>query len=129
MAKMQTPMAPLDPDDDILRVNLGKFRKECELSRAELADISGIPEKNIIRYENGETGMPASAVKAFAHVFGRDPGDFYKKQPPPAPKADERPKLFLKQWPGSEVPREVLDEVRTYLERANEKLRGKKIAK
>lgn len=126
---MQGAMAPLDPDEDLLRTNLAKFRKECELSRAELADLSGIPEKNIIRYENGETGMPGAAVKSFAHVFGRDPGDFYKASPPPGPKPEERPKLFLKQWPGVEIPREVLEEVRSYLARANEKLRGKKLPK
>lgn len=126
---MQVGMAPLDPDDDVVRINLAKFRDECGLSRAQLADLSGIPEKNILRYENGETGMPASAVSAFAHVFGRDPGDFYKKQPPAAPRAEDRPKLFLKQWPGVDVPREILDDVRAYLARANEKLRGKKTSK
>jgi transcriptional regulator with XRE-family HTH domain len=123
---MQVSMAPLDPDEDILRTNLARFRKECELSRAELADLSGIPEKNIVRYESGETGIAASALRAFAHVFGRDPGDFYKDPAPPPPKAEDRPKLFLKQWPGAEIPREVLDDVRGYLARANEKLRGKK---
>jgi transcriptional regulator with XRE-family HTH domain len=126
---MQLAMAPLDPDDDLVRKNLAKFRDECGLSRAQLADLSGIPEKNILRYENGETGMPASALAAFAHVFGRDPGDFYRAQPPAGPKPEDRPKLFLKQWPGIDVPREILDDVRSYLARANEKLRGKKTAK
>lgn len=129
MTKMQTAMAPMDPDEALLGKNLKKFREECDLSRADLAAMSGIPEKNIGRYEGGEVGMSGSAVKMLAHVFGRDPGDFYKSTPPPPPKAEERPKLFLKQWPDVEIPREILDDVRSYIARANDKLRGKKTPK
>jgi transcriptional regulator with XRE-family HTH domain len=124
--KMQVAMTTPKPDKDVIRENLAKFRAECELSRADLAALSGIPEKNIVRGELGETGISSSALIAFAHVFGRDPGDFYKADPPPAPKAEDRPKLFLRQWPGVDVPREILDDVRLALSRANEKLRGKK---
>lgn len=112
-----------------IRNNIARFRADCGLSRADLAELSGIPEKNLVRYENGETNVSSTAIVELAHVFGRDEGDFYKENPPPAPELEQLPKLFLKQWPGYQVPADVLEEVCGVIERANEKLRGMKLPK
>jgi transcriptional regulator with XRE-family HTH domain len=126
---MQGEMAPLDPSEDLIRKNLIKFREESGLSRAQLAELSGVPEKNIVRYEHGDTGIPAAVLLAIAHVFGRQAGDFYLANPPPPPKPDELPALFFRARPGVAIPDDILEEVREAIDRANQKLRTKKLPK
>lgn len=127
--KMQVAMAPLDADKETIRRNLILFREQSGLSRSSLSILSGIPEKNIVRYEAGDTGISGAAVAAFARVFGRDPGDFHKHPPPPPPRKEDLPSLFLSQRPDSEVPEEILREARAAIDRLNDEIRGKKKGK
>jgi transcriptional regulator with XRE-family HTH domain len=126
---MQRLMAPLDPSEDLVRKNLKKFREEAELSRAQLSELSDVPEKNIIRYETGETGIPSGVLTKLAPVFGRKPGDFYEADPPPPPPLSELPVIFFKLRPGAQVPENVLTAVRKAIADANDQLRKPKSKK
>lgn len=115
----------LDPVDERIRKNLIRFREECGLSQAQLADLSGVPMNNLSRYERGENTPPPSAIEMVAVVVGRDPGDFFKSDPPPA-KPDERNVFFLRTWPGVDVDDKVAAEVRDAIAAANAKIRARR---
>lgn len=123
---MQGLMPPLDPGEDLLRKNLKTFREQAGYSRAQLSELSGVPEKNIIRYEGGETGIPAAALMQLAIPLGRDPGHFYMTEPPPAPSPDDLPAIYYRTRPGVKVPDEVQQEVREAIDRANARIRKAK---
>lgn len=59
-----------DPRDEIVRVNLKKFREEAGLIQAEAAELSGIPIDNLRRYENGVTSNVPSARAAAGQAGG-----------------------------------------------------------
>ena len=119
-------MAPMDPAEDLIRKNLALFREQSGLSRAQLSDLSGVPEKNLVRYESGDTSVPAAALGTLAKAFGRDAGDFYKEEPPPAPPKDELPVVFFRIRPGSPPPPEnLMREVREAVERVNQAMKKK----
>lgn len=126
---MQTSMSALDYEKEIIRKNLVLFRKQNSLSRSQLSLLSGIPEKNIVRGEAGDTGISGAAIAAFARVFGRDPGDFHKDPPPPPPKREDLPVLFLSLRPGFDVPDDILESAREAIDRFNRDIRGKKTIK
>lgn len=116
----------LDPVDERIRKNLVRFREECGLSQAQLADLSGVPMNNLSRYERGENAVPASVIDLLSAVFGRKPGDFYENEPGPAPKPEERNVFFLRTWPGVEIDDKVAAEVREAIASANAKVRARK---
>lgn len=109
-----------------IRKNLLKFRDEAGYSRAELADMSGYGEKAIQRYESGENEIPALAVYAFAEALGRDPGDFFRADPPPPPNPEDLPALIVRVRPGATVSDEVIAEVREMIREVNERIRPRK---
>jgi transcriptional regulator with XRE-family HTH domain len=115
-----------DPMDETIRRNIVKFREETKLSQAQVADLSGVPMGNLSRYERGENAVPASVIPLLAQVFGRDPGDFYRRDPGPPPDDAELDVYFLRVRPGRDEDAAVAAEIRAAIARGNEKLRGRK---
>lgn len=123
------PVRPMgktrDPLEEVVRRNLVAFREKADLSQAQAADLSGVPLDNLRRYERLDSGVPATVLRQLADVYGHRVDDFYEPDPPPA-KLEERPLLFLRSMPGTEIDPEVFDKVMRAIRDANAELRGKK---
>lgn len=91
---MQRMAKPYDPANDRLRENLARFITESGYTPNTVADLANIPQANLRRYMKGENSIPASILPALAEVFGRQPGDFYAANPPPADIENASPVLF-----------------------------------
>lgn len=129
MARLICMAKPADPDLEIVRTNLERFRKEAGLSQADAADLAGVPLDNLRRYENGAvTAIPGNVLRQLALAYGHAMDDFYLESPPQA-RLGEAPIYFLKTRPGAEVDADVDAEIRRAIESANKKVRGKKAKK
>jgi len=100
------------------------------MSQEQASDLSGIPVANISRYERGESGVPADVLAQLAPVYGHDPGDFFKKDPPPR-KVANVDMVFLKMHPDVEdlpedAVNEILKPVRRAIENASTQIRDLK---
>jgi transcriptional regulator with XRE-family HTH domain len=116
-----------DPLEEIVRKNIIAFRDQAGLSQAEAADISGVPVYNLSRYERGESRIiPATVLRLLAEAYGHRVDDFYDPDPPPPTKLDERPAIFLRSMPGTEIDPEVYAKVMRAVRDANAELRAKK---
>ncbi len=127
MAMIQTvgkTREPRDPDDEIIRRNLEKFRVEAGYSQAQISEMSGVPVANYARYERGENAVPAKALMAIADAYGRSTDDF--RSPNPGPPKAEPPTFTLRARPGVDVDQEVYERLVAEVERANREVRGKK---
>lgn len=126
MARLICMAKPLDPEAEIVRANLIKFREEAKLSQADAANLSGVALDNLRRYESGAvTAIPSKVLRDLAQVYGHAMDDFYLESPPRA-NLLEAPHYFLQSRPGTIVDPEVDAEIRAAVKRANEKVRGKK---
>lgn len=116
----------VDPEAEIVRKNLLAFREEAKLSQAEAADLSGVALDNLRRYESGAVvTIPSNVLRQLAQAYGHAMEDFYVEDPPPAKLADA-PVFFLRTRPGADVDADVYAEIKTAIENANKKVRGKK---
>ena len=123
-----TKQVPTDPDE-IVRINLKRFREESKLSQADASDLSGVPVDAIRRYEGGITAVvPGTVLKQLADVYGHPVDHFWESHPPPA-KVEERATYFLRTMPGAVVDADVDRELRQAIERANTKIRARKARK
>lgn len=114
-----------DPLEEIIRRNIVRFREGADLSQAQAADLSGVPLDNLRRYERGESGVPASVLRQLADVYGHRVDDFYESDPPAA-KLEDRPLLFLRSMPGTDIDPDVYERVTKAIRDANAELRSKK---
>lgn len=121
---MQTVAKAKDPDEEIIRRNLEKFREEAGYSQAQIADLAQVPVANYARYERGENSVPAKVLKALADAYGRATDDFHDANPGP-PKS-EPPTFSLRARPGVEIDQAVYERLLAEVERANKEVRGKK---
>lgn len=113
--------------NDVIARNLARFREDAGLSQPDLSELTGLTPKTIQRYESGESSPTAEALAEFATILARDPGDFFKEDPPPPPRPEELPALFLKVRPGVKVSEKDVAEVREAIRLANERIRAKKM--
>ena len=114
-----------DPQEEVIRRNLARFRDEAELSQAQAADLSGVPLDNLRRYEKGDSGVPATVLKLLADVYGHRVDDFYAVEPPKGDRA-EVPVYFLRTFPGADIDEEVYRDVAKAIEDANARQRKKR---
>ena len=66
-------------NDAVVAANLFKARTRYGLYRAELAEILGIHEVQLARYENGLDPIPASSLMIAAHFIGVDFDSFFNE--------------------------------------------------
>jgi transcriptional regulator with XRE-family HTH domain len=110
---------PREPDYEIVRRNLRRFREEAEFSQAEAAEFSGVPIDNLRRYESGKTEkVPATVLAELGHIYGHRMEDFFESDPPKA-KLDQRPTFALRTRPGAKVDAKVLKMLEDLIEKAN----------
>lgn len=121
---MQAVAKARDPDEEIIRRNLVKFREEAGYSQAQISDMAQIPVANYARYERGENSVPATALRSLAAAYGRSTDDFHEPNPG-APK-QEPPTFSLRARPGAEVDQAIYERLLAEVDRANRELRGKK---
>lgn len=119
MAKTEEPVQANAREEKIRR-NLVRFVEESGYSQVQVADLAGMPQATLRRYMIGENAIPADVLEPLAAVFGRNEGDFFQDNPPPAPKnlqdIDEVSPLFLKSRPGFEPTKEDLEEFQRFLD-------------
>lgn len=108
-----------DPIEERIRQNLIRFREEAKLSVAKASDLSGVPDANLRRYEDGTSGPPAAALKQLADAYGHDIGHFYVTEPPPAD-LDARPHYFLRVRPDADYTPELYAELQEVVDKINE---------
>lgn len=109
----------LNPQDEIVRANMIKFRNEADLSQADAADASGVPIDALRRYETGQTAsVPGTVIAALGKIYGHSMDDFMSKTPPTANLAD-RPVFFLRTLPGASVDRDTLEKLQDMIDKAN----------
>ena len=112
----------LDPLDEIVRVNLKRFREEVDLSQSEAAELSGVPIDNLRRYESGVTAnVPGVVLYQLANVYGHTVDDFHQVDPPRA-KREDLPMFFLRVRPGVQVDHETRSRLQKVIDDANEAL-------
>ena len=70
-------------------VDLGKIRKEHDLTQAELAQKVGISQRAVAYYESGERGLPIRIAKLYGAVFEMPWTDFYQDEDEAAEEAAE----------------------------------------
>lgn len=106
-----------NPENEIVRQNLKRFREEAKMTTDAAAQASGISVDNIRRYEGGGSGVPANVLKALGEVYGHAMEDFFAVSPPKA-NLGARPHFFLRTLPGVDVDekqhrrlQEIIDEV------------------
>jgi len=115
-----------DPLDEIVRMNLKRFRDEASLSQAEAAELTGVPIDNLRRYENGITGtVPGTVLRQLAPAYGHAVDDFFEATPPPA-RLEERPVFFLRTRPGIEVDVETHRKLQAIIDKANQDVRSRR---
>src|SRR5512139_2294896 len=115
-----------DPHDEIVRINLKKFREEASLSQAEAAELAGVPIDNLRRYENGITSnVPGVVLYQLAKAYGHAVDDFHQLNPPPA-KLEDRPVFFLRMRPGVDIDPDTISRLQDVIEKANKDLRTKR---
>lgn len=115
-----------DPHDEIVRINLKKFREEASLSQAEAAEMAGVPIDNLRRYENGVTSnVPGVVLFQLSKIYGHAVDDFHQLNPPPA-KLDDRPVFFLRTRPGVDIDPDTLAKLHEVIDKANRELRTKR---
>lgn len=113
--------------EERLRVNLARFITESGYTANQVADMAGIPQATLGRYVRGENAISADVLPSLAAVFGRDIGDFYNANPPPAPQnLEEAQPLFFRARPGVTVTAEDLRDWEEFLEKVKTR-RAKKL--
>lgn len=117
-----------DATEEQIRVNLLRFIDESGYSATSVADLSGIPQATIHRYMHGVNAVSLSALEPLARVFGRKPGDFFEREPPPPPKnLIETEPVLLRSRPGVKLTPEDFDDFDAFVTRVAERQRGKKV--
>lgn len=86
MASTMRHMAPReDPQDELIRANLRRFREEVGLSQPDAAARIGIALDYLAKIERGARKVPkASLLKRFAEAYGHTLDHFLQKSPPPS---------------------------------------------
>lgn len=107
-----------DPETEIVRKNLRRFRDEAGMTTDAAAQASGVSVDNIRRYEGGGSGVPASVLKVLGEVYGHTMEDFFSVAPPKA-NLGARPHFFLRTLPGVEVDEKTHRELQDIIDRAN----------
>lgn len=116
-----------NPENEIVRANLKRFREEANMTTDAAAQASGLSVDNIRRYEGGGSGVPANALKALGEVYGHAMEDFFAVAPPKA-NLGARPHFFLRTLPGVEVDESTHRKLQEIIDAAN-KGRTKKASK
>ena len=107
-----------NPENEIVRHNLKRFREEAAMTTDAAAQASGISVDNIRRYEGGGSGVPANVLKALGEVYGHTMEDFFAASPPKA-NLGARPHFFLRTLPGVNVDAKMHRELQEIIDKAN----------
>lgn len=123
-------MSKNDPERDLVRANLVRFRDEVELSQQEASDLSGVPVGNLTRYETGKSFPDPIVLRRLAEAYGRPLDDFFLEDPPPVDK-DDLPVFYLRRRSVDvPLPREIEEHLQEEMRAANlkaiEEIRKKK---
>lgn len=117
---------PQDPLDEIVRMNLKKFREEAGYSQTTAAEMSGVNLDNLRRYESGDTAtVPGAVLHRLAPVYGHAVDHFFSDEPPPA-KLEEAPAIFLRTRPGVEIDTGAMRKLQKIVDDVNKDVRGKR---
>jgi transcriptional regulator with XRE-family HTH domain len=66
------------PIDELVGTALRQRREECELSISDLARAASLDEDDILRWETGETRIPANALLLLIEALKLDPPWFFE---------------------------------------------------
>lgn len=89
-------------EKDIVAKNLMKYRKQAGFSQLDLAKKLNYSNKNISKWENGETTPSIFVLNQIAQLYGIKVDDFLSisqedaNQEPTAPRIDDRRKLIFR---------------------------------
>lgn len=109
-----------NPEDELARENLIKFRVESGLTQSQAAEMAGLAVNTIASYESGRRGLPKmSTTKRLMDIFGRRLGDIYEVNPPPINLAAVKP-YSLRILPHVEVPADITARLRAAIDEANQ---------
>jgi transcriptional regulator with XRE-family HTH domain len=114
-----------DPSNDLVAKNLKAFRAESGLTTEQAAQMSGVSVDNLRRYERGDSGVPADALRALAAIYGHAMDDFYVEKPPKADLAG-RPQFRLQTMPGMNISAKHHKELQDHIDKANAEIRSRK---
>lgn len=114
-----------DPEVEIVRKNLVEFRKRAGLTQDDAAQFSGVPVDNLRRYERGDSGVSADALRKLAVIYGHAMDHFYMEKPP-APDLAGRPAIHLKALPGQDLDEAEYKRIQGIVERANREMASKR---
>jgi transcriptional regulator with XRE-family HTH domain len=125
--KLSQPMAkPQDPLDEIVRINLKKFREDAGYSQTIAAELSGVNLDNLRRYESGDTAtVPGAVLHRLAPVYGHTVDHFFLEQPPAA-RIEEAPAVFLRTRPGVEIDTGQMRRLQKIVDEVNREVRGQR---
>lgn len=107
------PRAPRRRQVVFVGSKIRQFRKERNMTQAELAARIGVQQSDLCRMENGEYKVSLDTMFRILATFGVDIGEFFRQEfPPPAPTDSDREILHLFRLLDARAREEVLDFVR-----------------
>jgi len=71
------PVNP-EPVRNLIGDNIKRIRESKSLTQTELAEMTGTDQRQIWRYESGETTPDGYRIIEFAHALGVEPGELLK---------------------------------------------------